>query len=552
MTPSDVKIVAENIDDFIEVPNGIEQLRKAILALAVSGGLLLQDNKDGTSEDLYKKIYAQRMQKAAGRGKKVVDAIPISPEEIPFEIPKSWKWTRLGEIGQIVGGGTPSTIKSGYFVEPTKPKSIPWLSPADMRHQESMYISHGRQNLTEEGYKNSSATLMPPGSVIFSSRAPIGYVGIAINSLSTNQGFKSIVPENGICPEYVYWYLCSRADDINARAPGTTFKEISGTSFSKEVISLPPFAEQKRIVEKVGEVIKQLDVLETKKCARDKVRSRLADSAMQSLGKGESKIAFEQLAELIKTSGDLKGFKSAILTLGISGKLVEQEVNDGTTEDLYVKIKEVRKKRFGERTKMVDDFIPITTAKTPFEIPRTWKWVRLGDVATYIQRGKGPDYVEKSKYPVISQRCVRWNQLDWNPIKFINPESIESYDAVRFLRDGDVLINSTGTGTIGRACLFISNPLYSKVVADSHVTVVRSEVLLPEYLIYWIATDFVQSTLEGDKALGSTNQIEWNLTKLKNEIVPLPPLGEQLRIVDKIKEIMPLLDKLKELIESSN
>lgn len=248
------ELALEHLTELIKTPSDLKELEKATLTLAVSGRLIPQDPKEGTAEELYAQIQIEQVNKLGGRIKKEKEFAPIAPEEIPFDIPKSWKWARLNEIGQIVGGGTPSTSKSHYFTRPTDTGSVPWLSPADMRKQESIYVSRGRQSLTTEGYKNSSATLMPVGSVLFSSRAPIGYVGIAINPLSTNQGFKSVVPAEGICSEYVYWYLRLRSEDINARAPGTTFKEISGTSFGKEIIPLPPFTEQKRIVEKVEQL----------------------------------------------------------------------------------------------------------------------------------------------------------------------------------------------------------------------------------------------------------------------------------------------------------
>lgn len=166
--------------------------------------------------------------------------------EIPFGLPESWHWCRLRSLGQIVGGGTPSTANQMFWNG-----SIPWLSPADLTGYTRMYITHGKKNITEEGLEKSSAVLMPAGSVLYSSRAPIGYVIISKNSISTNQGFKSLVPAIVGMSEFYYFALKARTADIKRRATGTTFKEISGNEFGDTIVPLPPIAEQQRIVQAI-------------------------------------------------------------------------------------------------------------------------------------------------------------------------------------------------------------------------------------------------------------------------------------------------------------
>ena len=168
-------------------------------------------------------------------------------DEIPFDLPQGWVWCRLCNIGQIVGGGTPKTEKSDYW----KNGNIPWLTPADMKNVVGKYVSRGKRNITEEGLNNSSAQMMPNNSIIYSSRAPIGYIAIASNPLCTNQGFKSLVPYNSDVVPFIYYALVQRTPDIQSRASGTTFKEISGSEFGQTLVALPPLAEQRRIVERV-------------------------------------------------------------------------------------------------------------------------------------------------------------------------------------------------------------------------------------------------------------------------------------------------------------
>lgn len=165
----------------------------------------------------------------------------------------AWRIVKLEEIGNVVGGGTPSTSNRTYWDN----GDISWITPADMRSIESKYISHGAKNITYKGLQSSSARMMPKGSVIFSSRAPIGYVAIAANELCTNQGCKSLIPSECALPEYVYFTLVYMRDSIEKLGRGTTFKEISGKIFGSISISLPTITEQKEIVRILDRLLSQ-------------------------------------------------------------------------------------------------------------------------------------------------------------------------------------------------------------------------------------------------------------------------------------------------------
>ncbi len=160
-------------------------------------------------------------------------------------------------------------------------------------------------------------------------------------------------------------------------------------------------------------------------------------------------------------------------------------------------------------------------------------------------KGKSPKYVEKSDKIVISQKCVRWSGLDISPARFIDPKSLENYEKIRFLKDGDILWNSTGTGTIGRASLFFQIDTYQNIVADSHVTVVRTLGNISDYIYLVIRSPYIQKDLESS-ASGTTNQIELNTSTVLQTRIPLPPIEEQKRIVAKVDELMQLCDQLEQ------
>lgn len=150
----------------------------------------------------------------------------------------SWPQGTLSDLGTIVAGGTPSKAKPEYYAD----NGIAWITPKDLSIDKSKYVSHGEIDISELGFAKSSATKMPEGTVLFSSRAPIGYIAIAANEVTTNQGFKSVVPNPEIGTAYVYYFLKRTTPIIEGMASGSTFKEISGAGM-KSVPAIIPDAE---------------------------------------------------------------------------------------------------------------------------------------------------------------------------------------------------------------------------------------------------------------------------------------------------------------------
>lgn len=168
------------------------------------------------------------------------------------------------------------------------------------------------------------------------------------------------------------------------------------------------------------------------------------------------------------------------------------------------------------------------------ELPKGWAAAQIGELSDYVSRGRSPKYVEKSALPVINQRCVRWQGVDEAFVKFIDPATWHQWDDERYVRRNDILWNSTGTGTIGRAALFTELPSYEQAVVDSHVTIVRAGPGVdPAYLFGFIKSPAVQDKIE-DMQSGSTNQVELNRSEIVSTGVPVAPLAEQRRIVAKV------------------
>ena len=252
-----------------------DDIKKSVLAHAVRGALCPQDETDEPAAALLARIREEK-KKLIQEGKRKKEKNPTEihrgpdgrfyetengnqtdiTDDLPFEIPDSWEWEKIKNIGTVIGGGTPKTDISEYW-----DGNIPWLTPADFGGYKNMYISSGKRTITEEGLNSSSARLLPKGTVLFSSRAPIGYIAIAENPIATNQGFKSVVPFEMGMNKFLYYCLMAFTDEIKRRASGTTFKEISGSELGEIIIPVPPLAEQKRIAARLTQILSALEEL---------------------------------------------------------------------------------------------------------------------------------------------------------------------------------------------------------------------------------------------------------------------------------------------------
>lgn len=248
---------------------------------------------------------------------------------------------------------------------------------------------------------------------------------------------------------------------------------------------------------------------------------------------------FDAISEAPDAVARLRRF---VLDLAVRGKLVAQDSSEGTGAELVRRIEAERARLVAQKGARKEKSVaPISAAETPFGIPSTWCWARLQQLTSYIQRGKSPKYSTGDGPPVISQKCVQWSGIQMEWAKAITPESLESYEPIRFLCDGDLLWNSTGTGTIGRV-VRVSKPI-EQLVCDSHVTVVRCLLVDEDYIRLWLRSDHVYGTIE-KRAAGATNQVELTASMANNQAVPVPPLAEQQRIVAHVNELMTLCDEL--------
>lgn len=199
----------------------------------------------------------------------------------------TWTLGTVSDLGAIVGGSTPSKAKPEYYTE----DGIAWITPRDLSINKAKFISHGENDITELGLKNSSASIMPEGTVLFSSRAPIGYIAIASGEVTTNQGFKSVVPKPEIGTAYVYYFLKHNLPVIEGMASGSTFKEVSGSTMKNVPAVIPDTETLARFNDFCVPIFIQQRILEE----QNQSLAALRDSLLPKLMSGELDVSGIQL-----------------------------------------------------------------------------------------------------------------------------------------------------------------------------------------------------------------------------------------------------------------
>lgn len=544
MTPSDVKIVAENINDFIEVPDGINRLRKAVLTLAVSGLLVEQNDTDEDIDELIAQIKLER-ENGSNLKKKSKTHPVVSENEVLFDIPKSWRWVPFGSLFIDYGSGsTPSRGSDKYYAV----EGFNWYKSGELN--DSTLPTEAIEKVTETALKECRLRVFRPGDFLIAMYgATAGRISISAGTGTTNQAVWSGTPSKKIESRYLYYYLLQSRQILIDKSSGAAQPNISGEKILAHPFALPPLAEQKRIVKKVDEAMSRLDELESQKKEHDLVRFRLTRSAMQALGSADSKIAFAQFSELIKTPQDIKELENAILTLAVSGKIVPQTNDEGDASDLLQQIhSKIENSNTVTKRKIKTMNELESSISLPFQLPDSWTKAKLGEITYQITDGTHftPKYVD-SGIPFLSIKDISGGSLDFSNTKFISEsEHVELIKRCEPKRN-DILI--CRIGTLGRAALVNTDKAFSIFVSLGLIKY-PTDLIFPEYLEMVLNSPCLYEQYDQIKAGGShTNKL--NLKEMPKLIIPLPPFAEQKRIVKKVEELTIHINHLKMVTENN-
>ena len=397
---------------------------------------------------------------------------------------------------------------------------------------------------------------MPAGTVLFTSRAPIGYVAIAANAVATNQGFKSIVPYVADCSRFIAVAMKAFAPQINVNAPGTTFKEVSGKIVSGVPFPLPPLAEQHRIVAKIDELMALCDQLDEARTAREDTRDRLTKASYARLSvtdaddviasRSHARFVLDELPLLTARADQVKCLRQTIRNLAVRGKLVEQDSLDEPALALSKRIAMERDhivdKRILRRQKPL---VAIRTDEPPFEVPSAWEWSRIGDAVLFTQYGTSSrSSSSKSGVPVLTMGNIQDGFVICRNEKRI-PDTADELPAL-YLRRFDLLYNRTNSAElVGKTGIYLGEDDCRTFA--SYLIRIRASLkyFSPHFLNLAMNTTEFRKTQIVPLIKKQTGQANVNGTALRNMLIPVPPLPEQHRIVAKVDELMILCDRLK-------
>ena len=392
-----------------------QELKNSILQLAIQGKLVEQRPEEGTGEELYRQIQSEK-QKLIREGKiKKEKPLPeIAEDEVPFDIPESWKWGRFGELVFFNIGKTPPRAEAQWWGT-----DVPWVSIADM--PESGHILSTKERVTSAAISEKFAgRTAKAGTLLMSFKLTVGRVSILDVDAVHNEAIISIYPyadKETIIRDYLFEILplTSQSGESKNAIKGKT---LNNTSISNLLIPLPPLAEQKRIVAKIEELLPLIDRYE-------KAWSRLEE--------------FNR-----RFPADMQ---KSLLQMAIQGKLVEQRAEEGTGEELYRQIQAEKQRLIKEGKIKKEKPLPeIAEDEVPFEVPESWKWVRLGDIILSAKDGPhfSPKY-QPSGIPFISTRNISTGKLDFTGAKYISEELHQELCKRCKPKQWDVLYSKGGT-----------------------------------------------------------------------------------------------------------
>ncbi len=461
-------------------------------------------------------------------------------DEVPFEIPDSWAWTRLDGIAFVLNGDRGKNYPAKSKLHDS---GIPFVGAVNI--DQGVVSEANMLYMTEEQYNLLRAGKLSQGDIVFCIRGSLGKHGVfpfERGAIASSLVIVRSVDRARVSPGFLSVLFDSPITDVNIKRfdNGTAQPNLSANNFQSFLFPLPPLAEQLRIVERVNGLMPLVEEYGKLEDAREELDTalpgRLRKSVLQEAVRGRlvpqdpadepADILLERIRgqrrQLVaeKKMKAPKGGESVIFT-GSDGRRYEKRVDSKGRESEPVCIED----------------------EIPFDIPESWEWARLESVTSYIQRGKSPKYSTVEKYPVVAQKCNQWTGFSLDKAKFVDPDTVDKYGEERILRDGDLLWNSTGLGTLGRMAVYDSRKNgYGWAVSDSHVTVIRTyeDWLSFHFAFAYFTGPSVQSVIE-DQASGSTKQKELAQETVRRYLVPIPPLVEQHRIVKRIEELMPLV-----------
>ena len=541
-------MLISNLDLLAAAPGGVARLRELILTLAVQGKLVPQDPDDEPASELLKKIRAEKERLIAeGKIKRDKLLVDISEDEIPFGIPKRWKWTRLGDVTNY---GSP--IKASRIQDET------WV--LDM---EDIEKTSGRllQRLRfAERPALSDKNRFSKGDVLYGKLRP--YLNKVLVADEDGVCTTEIIPfrcHGDYVPQYFRLALSSPyfLDYVNGKSYGMKMPRLGTDDARKAVIPVPPLAEQTRIVTRVEELMRLCEALEAKGQLEATQHAQLVSTLLGTLNESETPEELTENWQRIATHFDLLldrpeavgALEQTILQLAVRGLLVPQDPLDEPASELLKKIRAEKDKLIAEgKIKRDKPLPPIAEAEKPFALPMGWEWVRLGSVTSLVTSGSRSwkDFYATEGATFIRSQDIKFDRLEFDERAFVKlPPGAEGSRTQVFLQD--LLITITGAN-VGKAAV-VMLPIPEAYVSQ-HVALVRlMNVSVVDYLHLWLVGEHEGRRLLLMSSYGAKPGL--NLQNINDLLVPVPPHAEQSRIVARVASLRALCVDLRQRIASA-
>lgn len=493
-----------------------EDLKKAVLQAAMQGKLTKQLKTDSSVDELLKNIAEEKAKliaegkirkdttKAGASGRALTE---ITEDEIPFDIPENWRWEKVGKLLGIARGGSPRPITS-YLT--TADDGYNWIKIGDSEIG-GKYINKTAEKIIKEGlYKTR---LVHKGDLLLSNSMSFGRPYILNIDGCIHDGWLVLHDYSELLnKEFLYFVFSSNVikGQFFGKVSGAVVKNLNSDKVADTLLPLPPMEEQHRIVEKLNQILPLID----------------------EYGKEE-----DELITLCQKFPE--EMKKSVLQAAMQGKLTEQLKTDSSVDELLKKIAEEKANLIAEKIIPKTKVLPeIQEEEIPFEIPENWRWERWGNLSNSIQYGFNAPAISSGYAKMVRISDIQDNKILWATVPYceITESEYEKYK----LNNTDILFARTG-GTVGKSVLvsgLTERSVYAGYLIRSHY----NHNLNPQYLKYFMECPLYWNQLTQGTTKGC--QPNCNGQTLSQMIVPLPPIEEQQRIVEKLNSILPIIDSM--------
>ncbi len=534
----------DNLDSFVEAPEGVAKLRELILDLAVRGKLVEQDENDepvSVSIQTIERIKSRLLdKKKIQKDKKFAPTVASDP---PWEIPDAWSWVRLQHAFEVVRGGSPRPAGDPRYFG----GDIPWITVREITKDDGKFLTETRDFITELG-SEKSRFVHPDDLLLTNSGATLGVPKINKITGCINDGVAFLnCFHDLIDKEFAYYFLTQQTPAFRAVNQGMGQPNLNTPILAGWFFPLPPLSEQRRIVSKVDGLMSLCDELESRGTERVRLREQASCSCLDRLVSSRSRrdlsSAWQRLSDhfevLYASCETVAQLRQSILQLAVQGKLVPQDPNDEPAEELLVRCEKERKRLADANKISTKRRLPeVESDEREFDAPPGWAWARINHFCDH-RLGKMLDKAKNKGtfYPYLRNTNVQWLEFDLSDMKEMRYEDdeLEEFE----VRSGDLMVCEGGHP--GRCAIWQSE--IQPMMFQKAIHRVRPlGGIEPQFLLLRLWCDFNRRHL--DQFFTGATIKHFTGKELARYVICVPPLGEQKRIVAKVDQLLSQCDEL--------